>query len=326
MIIMKKMIRKAFTLFLILMLLGVSTISSKAYGGNTGDIIDSSTFKSDYSITSIHIGSDVFEITSTAFRNLYNLRSITVSSNNPIYASYSGCLYDKALTELLCFPPALSGAYIPDSVVSIGEYALHGVPEDLKDVIRDVVKSHASEEGLDWDIPGDHFVHVDGTIKWKQADGSVIFPNSELMGMAAAVVNESTTLNMKRSKQLESCFNYVAEILSYERRMEVPTGNWTAAYAENALSTGKANCYGYAAAFAYIADGLGYDARVCVGTVASSLGGQTAHAWTEVRVGNKGYIFDTEMQDSKGSGYYKQTYNSYPAKPIYKTTSYDVSF
>lgn len=323
---MKNFVRKSIALSMALILLGANTISSKAYGGDTGEIINSATFNSDYSITSINIGSNVSEITSTAFRNLNNLRFITVSSNNAAYTSYSGCLYNKQLTELLCYPPALSGAYIPDSVVSIGMYALHGVPEDLKKSIRDVVKSNVSENGFEWDIPGEHFVHVDGTVKWKKADGTVIFPDSELMAMAASVVNDCTTTNMKRSKQLESCFNYVVTIISYERNMEVPKGNWTAVYAKNALLTGRANCYGYAATFAYIAKGLGYDARVCTGSIASSLGGRADHAWTEVRIGNKWYVFDTEMQDAKGAGYYKTTYENYPAGPIEINASYAVNF
>ena len=323
---MKSIVRKSIFLSMTLILLSVSTITSKSYVGDTGEIINSATFNSDYRITSIHIGSNVSEITSTAFRNLNNLKSITVSSNNSAYTSYSGCLYDKQLTELLCFPPALSGAYIPDSVVSIGTYALHGVPEDLKNSIRDVVNSNAAENGFEWDIPGEHFVHMDGTVKWRKADGTVIFPNSELMGMTASLVNDCTTPGMRQSKQLESCFNYVVNILSYERNMEVPQGNWTAVYAQNALLTGKANCYGYAAVFAYVAKGIGYEARVCTGTITSSLGGRTAHAWTEVKIGKNWYVFDTEMQDAKGSGYYKVTYDEYPAGPIEKTGSFSISF
>lgn len=315
-----------FSLVMAIAILGNSTISCKAYGGGNGEVIDSSTFKSDYRITTIHIGSDVYEISDAAFRNLINLRAITVSSNNPMYASYSGCLYDKGMTELLCFPPALSGAYIPDTVVSIGAYALHGVPQDLKDSIVEVVESHIADYGYEMDVPGAHFIHTDGCVKWKRADGLVMVPNTDLMAMAAALVNDCTSSSMKRSDQLESSFNYLADILTYERSTEIPTGEWTWDYAENALSTGKANCYGYAAAFGYIASGLGYESRVCVGTVTSSLGGRTVHAWTEVKVGNRWYIFDAEMQDAKGGGYYKQTYDSYPAGPLEKTGSFGVSF
>lgn len=320
------------SIIIILIIFCTTTVPSKAtgeyggYGGFGGETIDASTFGSDYRITTIHIGSNVNKISSSAFRNLINLRAITVSSNNPSYASYSGCLYDKDFTELLCFPANLSGAYIPESVVSIGKYALYGVPDKLKKSIVDVVESQASENGTDMDFPGAHFVHVDNLVKWRCADGTVIVPNSDLMAMCASVVNDCTTYNMKRSNQLENCFYYTAEILSYERSMDTPSGDWTREYAEKALLTGRTNCYGYAAAFAYIASGLGYEARVCTGTVTSSLGGRTAHAWTEVKVGSRWYVFDAEMQDAKGDGYYKQTYDSYPAGPLETEMIYKVSF
>lgn len=323
---MNKMFARAFSLAMVVALLSTNTITCRAYSGDAGEVIDSSTFRSNYKITTIHIGSDVYEITANAFRNLINLQSITVSDSNPMYASYSGCLYDKQMTELLCFPPALSGAYIPDTVVSIGEYALHGVPQDLKDSIVEVVESQASEYGPETDIPGAHFVHEDGVVKWKRADGTIMVPNTSLMSLSAALIGDCTTMNMKRSDQLQSCFDYLTAVLSYERSTEIPMGDWTEDYAQRALSTGKANCYGYAAAFGYIASGLGYESRVCVGTVTSSLGGRTLHSWTEVRLGQKWYVFDPEMQDAKGSGYYRQTYDSYPAGPLEKTGSFSVSF
>ena len=323
---MKSMLARVTSLAMAVALLSTNTITCRAFAGDAGEVIDSSTFKSNYKITTIHIGSDVYEITANAFRNLINLQAITVSANNPIYASYSGCLYDKQMTELLCFPPALSGAYIPDTVVSIGEYALHGVPQDLKDSIVSVVESQALEYGPEVDVPGAHFVHDGGTVKWKCADGTIIVPNTSLMAMSAALLNDCTTMNMRRTDKLQSSFDYLTEILSYERSTEIPTGDWAEDYAEKALSTGKANCYGYAAAFAYLASGLGYESRVCVGTVTSSLGGRTLHSWTEVRLGNRWYVFDPEMQDAKGGGYYKQTYDSYPAGPLEKTGSFLVSF
>lgn len=315
--------KKILSLALIVLLLGNMKISSTAAGLS---VIDSKTFKSNYKITTVHIGSDVSEITDTAFRNLNNLRSITVSDNNMFYASYSGCLYDKNYTELVCYPPALSGAYIPSTVVSISTYALHGVPEGIKEEIRNVIKAQAAENLPEMEIPGAHFVHTSNGVKWKDDDGNVTSPYSAIMNQAANVVEASSTRSMSQSKQLEAAFNYVASNTSYVRSLDTPTGDWVKSYAMETLGTGTGNCYGYAAAFAYVARGLGYESRVCTGTVQSALGGRTDHAWTEVKVGGKWYIFDTEMQNAKGSGYYKQTYDSYPAGPIEKLESYSVEF
>ncbi len=288
--------------------------------------IDASTFRSNTGISTIHIGSDVTDISSASFRGMMNLRSITVSESNPFYTSYSNCLYNKDMTELLCFPAALTGAVIPDSVVSIRENALYGVGEDLKEQVKSVVKEQASESMTEAQVPGAHFIHTPSGLKWKNADGSIKDPDTELMKLAASIVDTSTTEGMTQRKQLEKCFNYFVKTSSYERKLDYPLGDWTGAYAKEILSTGKGNCYNYASGFAYIAKGLGYEARVCAGTVTSSLGGRTAHAWTEVKLGDKWYIFDPEMQGAKGSGYYKQTYDSYPAGPLVKEASWTVTF
>ena len=289
-------------------------------------IIDSTTFRGNTGISTIHIGSDVSNITSGAFRGLMNLRSITVSENNPYYASYSNCLYDKNMTELLCFPAALTGAVIPDSVTEIGENALYGLQDSLKQQIRGVIKGQADENLMEWQVPGAHFIHSEYGVKWREANGTQIEPDTELKKLVASVLEICTTGGMSQKQQLESCFNYFVYASAYERKSDIPIGNWTGSYATDILLNGKGNCYNYAAGFAYIAKGLGYDARVCTGTVTSSLGGRTPHAWTEIKMGEKWYIFDTEMQDAKGSGYYRQTYKSYPAGPLEMSASYAVGY
>ena len=305
------------------LLTGICSLNAEAAGPTK---IDAMTFRMNTDITTVHIGSDVTEITPGAFKSLMKLRSITVSENNPFYASYSNCLYNKEMTELLCFPPALDGAMIPSSVTSIGEYALIGVGGKLKDDIRAVIKSQADANLKLEDVPGEHFIHTKYGVKWREADGSYSEPDTELKKLVASVIDFSTDENMTQNAQLERCFKYLVDFSAYERDNEVPVGNWTGAYAKDMLLEGKGNCYNYAAAFAYIAKGLGYDAKVCTGTVLSSLGGQTPHAWTEVKVNRTWYIFDAEMQDAKGSGYYKQTYENYPTKPLEKAAAITVSY
>jgi hypothetical protein len=301
----------------------VPSVSAKA---GTITRIDYTTFRGNTSISTIHIGSDVVDISSNAFKGLNNLRSITVSANNPYYTSYSDCLYNKDLTELICFPAALKGAIIPDTVVRIGSNALYGLDKDLTTQIRGLVNSQASENMMEWEITGPHFIHTDYGIKWKDTDGTLKNPETDIMKLVASVVEMSTTGDMSQKKQLERCFDYFVKASVYERKMGVPEGDWTESYAKDILLNSKGNCYNFASAFAYIALGLGYEARVCTGSVTSALGGRTPHAWTEVKVGNNWYIFDAEMQRAKGSGYYKQTYDSYPAGPIIKEASYKVNY
>ncbi|MBO4457181.1 MAG: leucine-rich repeat protein [Butyrivibrio sp.] len=288
--------------------------------------INAMTFRKDPDVTTVHIGSDVTSITSDAFKGLFKLRSITVSEKNPFYSSFSDCLYNKNKTELLCFPPALSGAEIPASVTSIGENALCGVGPELKAQIKSVIESQAGGSLTEDKIPGEHFVHTQYGVKWKDSKGNIVEPYSDIMRLTASVVEACTDGTMTQNKQLERCFNYFINEVSYERETDVPRGDWTSDYARQILLSGKGNCYKYAAAFGYIARGLGFDTKVCCGTVASAKGGTTPHAWTEVKIKDKWYIFDTEMQDAKGNGYYKQTYDKYPAGPIEKMAVWTIHY
>ena len=313
-------------LIITLMLMVISTIfpvKARASGITT---IDQATFRGTPDISTIHIGSDITDISSNAFRGLMALRSITVSENNPFYSSYSNCLYNKDQTELLCFPAALTGAYIPETVTSIGKNALYGVADSLRADIRRLIEAQAESNLMEWQIPGAHFIHTSYGVKWKDAEGNTVEPDTDLKKLIASVLEASTTESMNQRQQLENAFNYLVSSVSYERKMDVPIGNWTGSYATDMLLNGKGNCYGYAAAFAYIARGIGFDSRVCSGMVQSSLGGKTPHAWTEVKLGDKWYIFDSEMQDAKGGGYYKQTYDSYPAGPLEKQLTWTVYY
>ena len=317
-------LKRILSTILILSLLFTLKVTARAQARDYVTL-DCTSFR-DHSITTLHIGSNVDEITPTALRGLKNLRCITVSEDNVFYSSYSGCLYDKLQTELICYPPALSTAYIPNSVTSISKNALSGVPEKLKNEIRAAVENNATGNYMEWDIPGEHFVHMNGSVQWMNENGDVVSPTSAAMILAAAAVNVSSTASMTQSQQLQAAFDYLSKAVVYERSNETPSGDWLNEYATRTMSTNKGNCYGYAAAFGYIAKGLGYEARVCTGTVTSSLGGRTPHAWTEVKIGKKWYVFDAEMQRAKGGGYYKQTYESYPAGPLIKETSQVVSF
>ncbi len=88
--------------------------------------IGSSAFYECSSLTSVTIGSGVTSIGSSAFSGCYSLTSISVSEGNANYASQDGILYNKAKTEFVYIPEAISGAVtIPDSITSIDSYAFY---------------------------------------------------------------------------------------------------------------------------------------------------------------------------------------------------------
>jgi len=85
--------------------------------------IGSWAFECCYRLTSLFIPSSVTKISECAFDECFNL-TIHVDSDNPVYSSENGILFNKDRTELLRYPVKQYGDYvIPSSVKKIGRYA-----------------------------------------------------------------------------------------------------------------------------------------------------------------------------------------------------------
>ena len=101
-----------------------------------------SAFSNCTSLTSITLGKSVANIEGGAFSGCTSLTSITVNSNINYY-SEDGILFNKAKTELICYPAGKtdSSYTVPDSIESIGESAFEFC-ESLTDItIPDSVTS-----------------------------------------------------------------------------------------------------------------------------------------------------------------------------------------
>ena len=86
--------------------------------------IGDSAFGDDLALTNVTIGDSLTNIGVGAFGNCESLIVITVATNNPVYSSVNGVLFNKSQTGLILFPEGISGSYtIPDSVTSISDYA-----------------------------------------------------------------------------------------------------------------------------------------------------------------------------------------------------------
>ena len=136
----------------------VTTISDNAFYGCSGltsinipngiTSIESSTFAGCSSLTSINIPDSVIYIKSRAFEGCSSLTSINVASNNPMYSSENGILYNKNKTEVIFISDGIepqlfiydngtkcygwvgnkekcTEVVIPEGVTSIGEYAFY---------------------------------------------------------------------------------------------------------------------------------------------------------------------------------------------------------
>ncbi len=133
---------------------GVTSIGEKAFYGCTGltsikisnsvTSIGSGAFSNCYSLTSITIPSSVASIGSSAFYNCSSLKSITVDTANSNYCSVDGVLFDKSITTVICYPPAKKTDtlyIIPDSVISIADYAFYNCTNLTSITIPDSVTS-----------------------------------------------------------------------------------------------------------------------------------------------------------------------------------------
>lgn len=76
------------------------------------------------SLTSLTIGQGVTNIGEAAFHSCTSLTSITVNTNNSIYCSPNGVLFNKSQTMLIQYPGSKPGSYtVPESVTNIEDLA-----------------------------------------------------------------------------------------------------------------------------------------------------------------------------------------------------------
>lgn len=114
---------------------------------------------------------------------------------------------------------------------------------------------------------------------------------------------------------LYSCYNWAANNIAYQTLpipLTPPSGydesEW---YAVQAFENRRGNCYCYAAAFYYLAKGLGYDAQFIQGQVGMAAGGYGPHGWVIINMDGASYICDPEAQHSIGKyNFYMQPVGS----------------
>ena len=92
----------------------------------SGTSIGEDAFEGCDSLTSVNVPSSVTSIDDWVFYNCRSLASITVDANNSHYSSQDGILYNKAKTDIVWVPKAISGSVtIPSSVTRIGNGAFN---------------------------------------------------------------------------------------------------------------------------------------------------------------------------------------------------------
>ncbi len=116
---------------------------------------------------------------------------------------------------------------------------------------------------------------------------------------ANRIMEKATKPTMKKSEKLRACYNFSMKRFKYRGSPKFQkTKNWEYQYALDMFDRGHGSCYAYGAAFAFLANAVGY-----TDVYAISSGG---HGWAEV----KGKVFDPswDIVDKKHH-YYKISYS-----------------
>lgn len=145
-------------------------------------------------------------------------------------------------------------------------------------------------------------------LNWSEAgiDGSEA--QMRVLGHVNNIYNEV-------GRDLYACYMWVVNNVSYLRLpdpLEPPEGYTRAEwYAIMAYEQGQGNCYCFAAAFYFLAKGLGYDAEFIEGRVKLRSGGYNRHGWVIIHLDGASYICDPESTRDIGRyNFYMQPVDS----------------
>ena len=126
-------------------------------------------------------------------------------------------------------------------------------------------------------------------------DGRYTSGSRELDGYVADMLQSVDTGGMSREDLLYAAYTYVRDTFTYLTRHYYKIGDvgWQLEEALTMYSTGRGNCYCYAAAFWAAARQLGYDAKIVSGTYGDT---RAPHGWVEIWQDGVRYTYDVEIE------------------------------
>lgn len=152
--------------------------------------------------------------------------------------------------------------------------------------------------------------------------------NASLMKKTDSVIKSQKistglTTDAQKKAALNKLYTYTKKNYKYGRIYGTFGKGKSLSYAQQTMLTGKGNCYGFAASFAVLAKrATGLPVRVCWGTsTAFNKSRAQLHGWTEIKIGNKWYVFDTNAaaySTRKDMKWYMQNASSATMKKVYK--------
>lgn len=187
------------------------------------------------------------------------------------------------------------------------------------DMLEAIVPHETGEKGIAWqDVtlpelqPG--FLNINGWLYYLQengqflrngdvntlhfdANGRYTCGDAELDALVADILARLIAENpdMDKLELLRQCQIYCRDTFKYLRRNSYAFGltGWEIKDAKDIITSGRGNCYGFAAAFWALARGLGYEAYAISGTCLSD---NQPHSWVMIPFDGEDFFFDPEWE------------------------------
>lgn len=164
---------------------------------NSVTSIKGSAFADCYRLTSVTISGSVASIGNYAFSGCKNLESINVDSENPVYSSVEGILYDKSVSTLLLCPVGKTMVTIPDTVTSIGKSAFSGcisitsitLPASVTSIGDNVFDGCTGLESINVDSENPVYSSADGVLYDKSISTLLLCP----VGKTSVIIPDTVT-------------------------------------------------------------------------------------------------------------------------------------
>ena len=190
----------------------------------------------------------------------------------------------------------------------------------------------AEQDGFVWDKGYLCAIDENGDLKkdcwigvlYFDEDGHYTSGDKDLDKLVARVVRHNTTNRMTRMEKLRAMYDYTRDNIKYvgfgnhdlsQKPAHGPEG-WMTGLAIRALQEGIGNCYYYAATFAALARGVGYQAYA-VGGIVGAIDEQ--HGWVEI-IDEDGNIWfsDPELE------YRRRDFQVYEVPDLFWRTKEDI--
>lgn len=164
------------------------------------------------------------------------------------------------------------------------------VTEEPGFLLKDGILSYVQE---------DHYLLRDGTVGLLYFDenGQYTSGDAELDQMVTDILKQLSEQapDADRLTLLRSAYDHCHTQYKYLRKEAYSFGQtgWEIEDAKEMFSSGRGNCYNFAAIFWALARGLGYDARAVSGTCT---GTDQPHGWVIIEIDGADHFFDPEWQ------------------------------